>query len=254
MQIPRQGLGREFFLAQVFNAILLVCLASVAALGQSVLPGDIYSFRGNVGANATAEPIAVSGQSFTQGYRVTVGGTSAKVDDAGLLFRTAQAVGQGDNLQLIFWVRKVAPLDGNNIRGFVGFEKIDASATKSLYTTFPCDGATWTKYSIPFKAAASYAAGEAQVAFHFTGRRLLNLAASVWSVWGEFRLSLSNRFLFCLQTFTAVFSATSIRKSEEQRRWSASTGKAFSRQFNFQPMAIPTRFIVRRWGGIRLRR
>ncbi len=170
MQIPSQGFGRELFLAQVFNAVLLICLASVAALGQSgtpVLPGDIYGFSGDVGANAKAEPITVSGQSFAQGYRVTVGGTAANLNDAGLFFRTAQAVVQGDNLQLTFWVRKVAPQDGNNIRGFVGFEKADATGTLSLYTTFPCDGATWTKYSIPFKAAASYAAGEAQVAFHF---------------------------------------------------------------------------------------
>ncbi|MGH9801201.1 MAG: endo-1,4-beta-xylanase, partial [Blastocatellia bacterium] len=98
---------------------------------------------------------------------MTVGGTSANLNDAGLLFRTAQAVSQGDNLQITFWVRKIAPLDGDNIRGFVGFEKADASATKSLYTTFPCDSQTWTKYSLPFKSAANYAAGEARVVFHF---------------------------------------------------------------------------------------
>jgi hypothetical protein len=131
------------------------------------LPNDLYSFSGDVGANARVEPITVSGQSFTQGYRITVAGTSANLNDAGLRIRTAQAVAEGDNLQLTFWVRKIAPLDGHNIRGFVGFEKTDASVTKSLYTTFPCDSATWTKYSLPLKSAASYAAGEAQVVFHF---------------------------------------------------------------------------------------
>ncbi|MFN0110491.1 MAG: endo-1,4-beta-xylanase [Blastocatellia bacterium] len=149
---------------------MLVCLLSLAALAQSgtpVLPSDIYGFSGDVGANAKVAPVLVSGQSFTQGYRVTVGGTSAKTDDAGLVFRTAQPVAQGDNLQLTLWVRKIAPLDGHNIRGFVGFEKTDASAMKSLHTTFPCDSQTWTKYSLPFKAAASYAAGEAQLVFHF---------------------------------------------------------------------------------------
>lgn len=141
--------------------------AAWAQSGTPILPNDLYSFSGDVGANARVEPITVSGQSFTQGYRITVAGTSANLNDAGLRIRTAQAVAEGDNLQLTFWVRKIAPLDGHNIRGFVGFEKTDASVTKSLYTTFPCDSATWTKYSLPLKSAASYAAGEAQVVFHF---------------------------------------------------------------------------------------
>jgi len=131
------------------------------------LPDDIYNFSGSVGASARIEPVAVSGQSFSQGYRVTVSGTSANLNDAGLAIRTAKPVAKGDNLQLTFWVRKLAPLDGNNIRGFVGFEKADASATKSLYTFFPCDGQVWTKYSLQFKAVAGYAAGEAQLVFHF---------------------------------------------------------------------------------------
>lgn len=149
--------------------VVLVCLMTMAQAqsGTPVLPNDIYNFSGNVGANARIEPVTVSGQSFAQAYRVTVGGTSANLHDAGLAIRTAQPVVKGDNLQLTFWVRKLAPLDGNNIRGFVGFEKADATATKSLYTVFPCDSQTWTKYSLPFKAAASSAAGEAQVVFHF---------------------------------------------------------------------------------------
>ncbi|MDX2044381.1 MAG: endo-1,4-beta-xylanase [Acidobacteriota bacterium] len=170
MRISTRSFGRESICFQVFCAVLLACLMSVAARAQSgtpILPNDLYNFGGEVGVNAKVELVTVSGQSFTQAYRVTVGGTSANLADAGLRIRTAQAVAQGDNLQLTFWVRKVAPLDGNNIRGFVGFEKADASATKSLYTTFPCDGATWTKYSLPFKAVGNYATGEAQVVFHF---------------------------------------------------------------------------------------
>ncbi len=164
-----RSFGWKFVCFTVGAMALLVCLAS-AALAQSgtpVLPNDIYNFSGNVGANARVEPVAVSGQSFAQAYRVTVGGTSANLNDAGLAIRTAQPVAKGDNLQLTFWVRKLAPLDGNNIRGFVGFEKADTSTTKSLYTVFPCDSQTWTKYSLPFKTAAGYAAGEAQVVFHF---------------------------------------------------------------------------------------
>ena len=169
MRISTRSFGREFVCSTVGAVVMLVCLTAtvLAQSGTPVLPSDIYNFSGNVGANARVEPVAVSGQPFSQAYRVTVGGTSANLNDAGLAIRTAQPVSEGDNLLLTFWVRKLAPLDGNNIRGFVGFEKTDASATKSLYTVFPCDSQTWAKYSLPFKAAASYAAGDAQVVFHF---------------------------------------------------------------------------------------
>lgn len=172
MQTPNQDLSRAHFL-RLINAISFLCLncglamAGFAQSGSSILPDNVYSFSGEAGANAVAIPVAVVGQPFSQAYHVTVSGTSANVDDAGLRIRTAQPVAQGDNLQVTFWVRKIAPLDGNNIRGFVGFEKASESFTKSLYTVFPCDSQTWTKYSIPFKSAASYAAGEAQLVFHF---------------------------------------------------------------------------------------
>lgn len=167
---PRQSLScASRFIQAVLPAILLAWLkvACPAQSGNSILPENLYGFNGRAGANAVVAPVTVSGQPFSQAYRVTVSGTSANSDAAGLWIRTAQAVAQGDTLQLTFWVRKLAPLDGNNIRGFVGFEKVDAPLTKSLLTTFPCNSQTWTKYSIPFKSAGAYAAGDAQVAFHF---------------------------------------------------------------------------------------
>ncbi len=86
--------------------------------GVSIVPDNLYESNGSAGANATAEPISVSGQSFTQAYRIAVRGTSAIHRDAGLWWPTTQPVNQGDNLQVTFWIRKIAPLDGNNIRGF----------------------------------------------------------------------------------------------------------------------------------------
>ena len=114
MQISNRSLGRWFVFAFLCRAVLLAGFASASALAQSgtpILPGDLYSFSGDVGANAKVEPVAVSGQSFSQAYRVTVGGSSANVSDAGLAIPSAKAINQGDNLQLTFWVRKIAPLD-----------------------------------------------------------------------------------------------------------------------------------------------
>src|SRR5262245_16981254 len=78
-----------------------------AQSGVSLLAENLYDFSGAVGANATATPITVTGQTFTQAYRVAVNRTSANVSDAGLWFGITQPVNQGDNLLLTFWVRKI---------------------------------------------------------------------------------------------------------------------------------------------------
>ncbi|MDX2030803.1 MAG: endo-1,4-beta-xylanase [Blastocatellia bacterium] len=150
-------------------SLLLIGLLQPARAqnGASILPADLYDFRGSVGANATAEPIAVGGQLFTQGYRITVNRTSRNIQDASLSWRSVGQINPGDNLQLTFWVRKIAPLDGHNIRGFVGLEKAAAPVTRQLFTPFPCDSDAWTKYILPFKSSAAYSAGEARVFFQF---------------------------------------------------------------------------------------
>ena len=161
---------------------------SLTVLAQtSILPANVYSISGGIGAGATAEPINISGQSFTQGYRLTVPNTSSSISDAQISWANSQTVNANDNLQLTFWVRKIAPLDEHNIRGYVSFEQVAAPNKKSLFTSFPCDGNTWTKYIIPFKSASLYNAGEARLSFQFAfgpqtfeigGLSLVNLGAT----------------------------------------------------------------------------
>lgn len=149
-------------LVKIFCCSLLLPVASFAQ--TSLLPSNLYNLNGNVGVGATAEAITISGQAFTQGYRFTVPGTSSNPSDAQIGWANMQAVQVGDNLQLTFWVRKLAPLDHNNIRGLVSFE---TAAAKWLVTTFPCDSNVWTKYVIPFKATANLTVGEAKLSFQF---------------------------------------------------------------------------------------
>jgi GH35 family endo-1,4-beta-xylanase len=149
--------------------LLLVFAFSLSAAAQTptnVLPERLYDYEGNVSLHATATPINVSGQSFAQGYRLSVKGTSARLGDAALQWPTAQPINAGDNLTLSFWVRKVAPLDGHNIRGLAVFGQ--SGASPALATPFPCDSEGWTKYSIPFKAKTASPAGAAALAFHFS--------------------------------------------------------------------------------------
>jgi endo-1,4-beta-xylanase len=152
---------------------LCLCLPGIASAqdGVSLLPENLYKSKVRVGANATASAIDVSGQTFDRGYRIAVTGTSRDIADARLKWRTTNPVNKDDNLQLTFWVRKIAPLNGDNIRGYVGFEGAGhhnvSSGVSSLLTPFPCDNDVWTKYVIPFKAAADYRAGQAQLVFQF---------------------------------------------------------------------------------------
>ncbi len=155
---------KRFRLAPLWLSLLFSVFSYTTFAQTSLLPTDIYNTNGNVGAGAMAEPIAVSGQTFTQGYRLTVPSTSASLSDSQLSWANAQAVTANDNLQLTFWVRKIAPLDHNNIRGAVSFE---TTTSKLLVTSFPCDSNTWAKYVIPFKAASNLAVGEARLSFQF---------------------------------------------------------------------------------------
>ncbi|HEX4947703.1 MAG TPA: endo-1,4-beta-xylanase, partial [Blastocatellia bacterium] len=148
----------------LFSMLLLSVFTLCVSAQTSILPGDIYNLSGNVGAGATAEAITVNGQAFTQGYRLTVPGTSSSISDAQIGWTNTQAVTANDNLQLTFWVRKVAPLDHHNIRGFVSFE---TATSKLLFTSFPCDREAWTKYVIPFKATSNLAVSEARLSFQF---------------------------------------------------------------------------------------
>ncbi len=148
--------------------LLLLCVSRAEAqTGTSLLPENWDQAGKFSGVNASAEAIGVSGASFNRGYRLRVNGTSRRISDASLSWEITKEVDQNENLRLSFWVRKISPLDGNNIRGFVSLEDPAEPATKSLYTPFPCDGDTWTKYVIPFHAAAKLSAGRARLAFVF---------------------------------------------------------------------------------------
>jgi GH35 family endo-1,4-beta-xylanase len=171
------------FYLYILSYILLVSLCISASAQTSVLPENLYSVSGSSG-NAVIEPVSVIGQSFTQAYRVTVNGSSAQISAAVLSWQTTQPIAAGDRLQLTLWARKIAPLDGNNIRSVVTVESVNAPQAKLLSTVFPCDSDTWTKYIIPFKATSAYGAGEARLTFQFAfgpqmfelgGLSLLNL-------------------------------------------------------------------------------
>jgi GH35 family endo-1,4-beta-xylanase len=151
--------------------LLLTALAistnAVAQTGGSILEENLYNYTGSAGATARVSPIDISDQPFRRGYRISVSGTSAQIGDSNLRWSTTQNINFGDNISLTLWIRKVAPLNNNNIRAFVGFESISTPLTRSLFTSLPCDSDEWTKYNLRFKSTGDYAAGGAQVTLQF---------------------------------------------------------------------------------------
>ena len=167
----------------IWQIILLLSLSfpAFAQTAESILPANPYADV-TYAAPPTrvpirtmrwqAEPIAVNGQPFAQGFRVGVNGTSDKLSNAGLSWATTRSLRANDNLTLTFWVRKLAPLDNSNSRGLVTFGAATSAQTaetteSSLTTPFPCDSEVWMRYTIPFRARRAYAAGEARLAFQF---------------------------------------------------------------------------------------
>jgi endo-1,4-beta-xylanase len=155
----------------VVMASLVAGVCSTPVMGQTpVLPTEpmtSYAYYDAVpGGGAVAT--VVSGQPFTRGVRITTAGTGSNVYDAQLGWNTAAAVSQGDLLLLTFWARRLSPLDGRTIDAQVVMERNGGDYLHSLTCSFPNDTASWQRYSVPFRAAASHAAGEARVAFQFS--------------------------------------------------------------------------------------
>jgi hypothetical protein len=153
--------------SSILPLLLLIITNASAQPGVQILSVNQYDYTGGAGSTAEVTPIIVSGQPFIQGYRIAVSGMSAKIGDSILRWQTTQDIDYGDVIQISFWVRKIAPLDGNSLRAFVSFEAVAASFARSLFAPFPCDNDEWVRYSFRFKAAGFYAAGEAQVTFQF---------------------------------------------------------------------------------------
>ena len=154
---------------------LVPVVPSYSFADPSSLPGSAFS------------TVAVTGQTFTTATRAVISTTTANVYEAQISWATNAAIPQDSRLILEFWVRKVAPNDGNVIRGNVIFEDTGAPYDKSLNTKFPCSSTTWIKYRIPFSAKRTYAAGDGSVRFQIAhgpqtleigGVKLFNLGAS----------------------------------------------------------------------------
>ena len=130
-------------------------------LADPALPS--FTFQRPSAAGAEAKTVAVTGQPFTQALQVTTRVKPASDYNIQLRAPTAAAVSRGDVLLGIFYARALATSSetGEARVGFV-FERAGDPYTKSA--SFPVRFASrdWQRFTIPFTAAESYAAGGAQ--------------------------------------------------------------------------------------------
>lgn len=152
--------------AMALMSIWLFCGWGAAHAQTSLVPvAPSYSFADPSLSGSSFSTVSISGQTFTSATRAVIATTTENLYSAQMSWATNAAIAQNHRLILEFWVRKVAPNDGNVIRANVVFEDTGAPYDKSLFTKFPCSSTSWVKYRIPFTAKRNYAAGDGSVRF-----------------------------------------------------------------------------------------
>ncbi len=135
-----------------------------------LLPADALAAFHLGGANwrdAQVQTVAVTGQPFTQAVRVRTLQRPPQPYNIQLAARTVTPVEKDDVLLATFYVRGIESTDETGeARTTIVFEQASDPYTKSLeFTASAPAGGGWQRIDMPFQAAGSYAAGQAQVTF-----------------------------------------------------------------------------------------
>ena len=144
--------------------------ALVAVVVHGAAQTSLLTSNGILGAGlqapdatyAARSVVPVAGQPFSQAVRVATKKTPAYNYNIQLNLKTIAPVAKDDVLHAVFWLRRVAPADGDGLTEFV-FEQASSPYTQSVVRTQIEGGGQWTKFNVAFKAVAAYAAGAAQV-------------------------------------------------------------------------------------------
>jgi len=149
-------------------SVLLCALPGLQALAQqsllpSTLPGG-WNLNRPDASFAARSTVSAAGQPFTQAVRVTTQKRPANQWDVQLSIPTTHAVAKEDVIHATFWLRRVAPTDGEALAEFV-FERNSPPWTQSALRLHAVGDGGWQRFSAAFRAAEAHAAGAAQVNF-----------------------------------------------------------------------------------------
>ena len=125
---------------------------------ENVTSSLVYSSSG-----VTVQPMAVTGQYFTQGFRLETA-AAANPWDHSVFFAPQTSLNQGDAALLVVWVRGIAAQLGTGEITHVFQETADPWTTSLHQIQHP--GSDWQQWFIPFEAAADHPAGQAIYSIH----------------------------------------------------------------------------------------
>jgi GH35 family endo-1,4-beta-xylanase len=130
--------------------------------GQEALK---YGYKEGFQQNGKVEKVKVEGQSFKEALRLTTLATSENPWDIQVHAICSQPIAAGDVLLAEFWVRATdTKVEIGEASSEFGFERFGEPWTKT-HTVNLAIGQGWKKYSIPFKATETLAAGGSQAYF-----------------------------------------------------------------------------------------
>jgi hypothetical protein len=159
-----------------------VLVTVVLAHAQSVTPGNAKPvvsaeallttpISGLDRTRSTSQIVPVTGQSFRQALRVTIGENAPDTNATQLSLVNSAPLEKGDALFATFFVRGSSASGNASARLEFLFEKASAPWTKSVTRSVAASGGNvWKRVLVPFTAVESYRAGEAMVSLRLAFR------------------------------------------------------------------------------------
>ena len=150
------------------NPVQEAANARIAGLSRVDLLGGAgiaaFKISGDNAKAATASPITVTGQPFTDAMRFTIKEASSHEWAVQLQTPTTAGVAVGDAILATFWFRTETPQEGSVGETEFVFELGRSPYSKSIQ--YPIQmGSEWTRVQARFTAAQAYQAGEANMIF-----------------------------------------------------------------------------------------
>jgi hypothetical protein len=150
------------------NPVQEAANARIASLPRVDLLGGAgiaaFKISGDNAKSASASPVTVTGQPFTDAMRFTMKEASSHEWAVQLQTATTAPVAAGDAILATFWFRTETPQEGSVGETEFVFELGRSPYAKSIQYPIQA-GSDWIRVQARFTAAAAYAAGEANMIF-----------------------------------------------------------------------------------------
>ncbi len=138
--------------------------AQIPAGGVSLIKETMPNYT--KGGAGTLTPITITGQPFTQGFKVITGANIANPWDSQVAFTKTAGIEANDVVLVAFYARTTASLQDFSVGNLnVCIEQNSDPYTKQIYFTVKI-GTDWKQYFVPLKCKSALALAEVTYSFH----------------------------------------------------------------------------------------